>query len=164
MEIYIDQILQIDSEFNRDWLLNLSRDSGLGANVSVVYIYSLLEQSIPYPLKNGSHVYIGESCRIKNATGIRFGQHISSGEFEGKNRNTNFTLSKYYWSGRSLRLRIYKVSAGENKKIESSLLIEHLNKYGAYPIAQGASCNKTTYESVCKCKSLQCIEGAIENA
>ena len=163
MEVYIDQVIKIDTEFNRDWLLNLGRDSGLGSNVSVVDVYSLLDQSIPYPIKLGSHVYIGESCR-KDATGIRFGQHISSGEFTGKNRNTNFALSKYYWSGVKLRLRVYKVANGTNKHIESFLLTEHLNKYGAHPIAQGASCAKITYEKVCRFQVANYIESVVKNA
>ena len=48
----------------------------LNAHAKVVYVYSLDEQWINYPFKNGQIIYIGEACRKNENTAERFGQHF----------------------------------------------------------------------------------------
>jgi hypothetical protein len=127
---------------NRQTLVDLKRNKILGDNVDLIYIYSLVDEQVVYPKKSGSIVYIGEAGR-QNNTGTRFGQHISTKAIVGGDTGTNYTLSHYYWSKKELRLRIYLLNTNNNSKarktLEGQLLQVHLKKYGAHPIAQGAS-------------------------
>jgi len=130
------------TDSDRQALVNLKRDKKLGNNVGVIYIYSLIDEQVSYPKESGSIVYIGEAGR-KKKTGTRFGQHISTEENVGGDTGTNYTLSYYYWCGKALKLRIFLLNTTNNSKarkaIEGQLFQIHLEKYGAHPIAQGAS-------------------------
>lgn len=114
----------------------------IAPSVNVIYIYSLVDSSIPYPNKEGKVLYIGESCKHKQPTGLRFSQHIASSEYGARGRNINYTLHKYYWNGIKLSLDIYDVgdvTNEERKAIERDLINAHIKLYGAPPIAQGTS-------------------------
>jgi len=138
----IEITVQKDTDSNRQALVDLKRHEKLGDSVDLIYIYSLDEEQVAYPKDNGCIVYIGEAGRQKK-TGTRFNQHISTEETIGGDTGTNYTLSYYYWSGKKLRLRIYLLDTKNNSKarkaIEGQLFQAHLKKYGAHPIAQGAS-------------------------
>lgn len=138
----IEITIQKDTDSNRQSLVDLKRHEKLGDGVDLIYIYSLDEGEVAYPKENGSVLYIGEAGRQKK-TGTRFNQHISTGETVGGDTGTNYTLSYYYWSGKKLRLKIFLLVTKNNSKarkdIESQLFQAHLKKYGAHPIAQGAS-------------------------
>lgn len=111
-------------------------------SVNVIYIYSLVDSDIPYPNENGKVLYIGESCKHKQPTGLRFSQHIASNEHGGRGGNINYTLHRYYWNGVKLSLDIYDIGSVTNKqrkKIEKELIDAHIKIYGAPPIAQGTS-------------------------
>lgn len=46
----------------------------------------------------------------------------------------------YYWNGKKLRLKIYKLSNNDNTKDKEKELIKcHVKEYGATPIGQGAT-------------------------
>ena len=130
------------TDSDRQALVDLKRNEKLGDNVDVIYIYSLIDEQVSYPKESGSIVYIGEAGR-KKKTGTRFGQHISTEENVGGDTGTNYTLSYYYWCGKALKLRIFlldtKYNSKARKEIEGLLFQIHLKKYGAHPIAQGAS-------------------------
>jgi len=139
----------IDLEFfkdnassNRDALLQLKGHNSLGDGVDVIYIYSLVDDEISYPNCKGKVIYIGEAGR-KEKTGTRFSQHISTSETTGGDTGTNYTISRYYWLGKKLRLRVYVLDSTNNdvlrKSIELQLFQQHMKLFGALPIAQGAS-------------------------
>lgn len=110
--------------------------------VNVIYIYSLVDSSIPYPNKEGKMLYIGESCKCANPTGLRFSQHITSKSDEGKNANINYALHRYYWNGFKIAVDIFDIGDDlkeRRKEIERDLIESHVKIYGALPIAQGAS-------------------------
>jgi hypothetical protein len=138
----IEITIQKDSDVNRQSLLELKNHENLGNDVDIIYTYSLNDDQVQYPKEMGSIIYIGEAGRQKK-TGTRFSQHISTGENVGGDTGTNYTLSYYYWSGKSLYLRIFLLDTKNNSKarksIEGQLLQAHLKKYGSQPIAQGAS-------------------------
>lgn len=123
-------------------LKNKNHSSYIKQSINVVYVYSLVDSDIPYPNKKGRVVYIGESCKHSQPTGLRFSQHIASSEFGARGRNINYTLHKYYWNGVKLSLDIYdvdNVTKDERKAIERDLINAHIKIYGAPPIAQGTS-------------------------
>lgn len=123
-------------------LKNKSHSSYINKSINVIYIYSLVDSYIPYPNKKGRVVYIGESCKHSQPTGLRFSQHIASKEVGTRGRNINYTLHKYYWNGVKLSLDIYDVgdvTREERKTIERDLINAHIKIYGAPPIAQGTS-------------------------
>lgn len=134
--------IQKGNNSDRQQLLNLKSDSKLGDGVDVVYIYSLIDESINYPNKLGNVIYIGEAGREKK-TGTRFSQHICTEEFKGGDTGTNYTLSRYYWIGKKINLKIYILGSKNNSKarksVESQLFQHHLKVFGAHPIGQGAS-------------------------
>lgn len=138
----IEITIQKDTASNRQSLVDLKNNEKLGDGVDLIYIYSLDEEKVEYPKGEGSIIYIGEAGR-KEKTGARFSQHISTKETVGRDTGTNYTLSSYYWSGRKLKLRIFLLDTKNNsefrKAIEYQLFQAHLKKYGAHPIAQGAS-------------------------
>ncbi len=139
----IELNIQKGTSKNRKELLELQNHSLLSDGVDLVYIYYLMEEEISYPNKNGSIIYIGEAGRKKEATGKRFSQHISSEQNKGGDTGTNYTLSRYYWLGKKIKLRIFLLDSKNNsilrKSIEKQLLQAHLKIFGALPIAQGAS-------------------------
>lgn len=108
----------------------------------MLFIYSLVDNFIQYPNKKGSILYIGEACKYKEPTGLRFTQHISSSPNKDRNRNGNYTLHKYYWSGSKIAIDIFdlgSISRKQRKKFEKILIHSHVKIYGALPIAQGTS-------------------------
>ncbi len=133
--------IQLGAENDRKTLLGLSNHQEMGANAQLVYIYALpnSEPAIPYPLGPGRTVYIGETKR-KTGAGKRFGGHISKSLTEGLSTLINHTLSVYYHHGTPLHLCVFRINDGRSTSdAERVLLRSHLHKYGAYPIAQGAS-------------------------
>ena len=138
--------IQLGTAADRRTLLDLANHEDMGPNAQLVYIYTLgvREPQINYPLALGRTVYIGETKRETGA-GIRFGGHISTSLTEGLSTLINHTLSVYYYSGRALELRVFRVTDGRTtKKAERVLLRAHLHGFGAYPIAQGASGKNNT--------------------
>ncbi|MEZ8149281.1 hypothetical protein [Enterovibrio norvegicus] len=127
---------------DRKKLLSLKNEAMLGDGVDLIYLYSLVDEVINYPSQDGSIIYIGEAGRERK-TGTRFSQHISTEENIGGDTGTNFTISKYYWLGKKLKLEIYILDSQRNKiarkSIESQLFQLHLRRFGALPIGQGAS-------------------------
>ncbi len=138
----IEITFQLKTESNRQALLNLKRHENLGDNIDVIYIYSIIEETIKYPKKEGNIVYIGEAGREK-LTGTRFSQHISTEKNKGGDTGTNYTLSYLYWSGKKLNLKIHLLDSKNNSKarksIEGQLLQAHMKSYGSHPVAQGSS-------------------------
>jgi len=134
--------IQMGTESDRQSLLDLKSDSSLGDGIDLVYIYSLIDDFINYPNKPGNVIYIGEAGRNKK-TGTRFSQHISTKEHTGADTGTNYTLSRYYWMGKKLNLKIYILGSKNDKKyrkdVESQLFKQHIKVFGALPIGQGAS-------------------------
>lgn len=133
-----DKVIQKESDYDRDKLSELT--NMINKNIKVVYIYSLEEEEINYPKKNGNIIYIGEAYREAEPTGKRFTQHISTAYDKGGDNGSNYTISMYYWNGKKLRLKIYKLSNNDNTKDKEKELIKcHVKEYGATPIGQGAT-------------------------
>lgn len=136
----IEKTINKDSNINRKYLLDLKRDGRLGKNVNIVYIYYLENININYPNKNGNVIYIGESGRSSEPTGVRFSQHISTAENCGGDSGTIYCLSNYYWRGNLIKLKVFVVkSKKDRKETEQLFLTSHLKKYGALPICQGTT-------------------------
>ncbi len=137
--------IQLNTDSDRSVLLTLkdaNHNNYIGKGVNVIYIYSLVDSSISYPNKEGKILYIGETCKEANPTGLRFYQHISSKPNEGRNCNGNYTLHKYYWNGFKVAVDIFDigtVSSEKRKEIERDIIEAHVKIYGALPIAQGTS-------------------------
>lgn len=137
--------IQLNTNSDRRVLLTLKDDKHInyiGKGVNVIYIYSLVDLSIPYPNKEGKILYIGEACKNANPTGMRFYQHISSKPDEGKNSNVNYALHKYYWNGFKMVVDIFDIgdiSKEKRREIERELIESHVKIYGALPVAQGSS-------------------------
>lgn len=137
--------IQLNTDSDRKVLLTLKEKNHpnfLGKGVNVIDIYSLVGSYIPYPNKEGKILYIGEACKVANPTGMRFYQHISPKPHEGKNRNVNYTLHRYYWNGFKISVDIFDIGDVSNKirkDIERELISTHVKIYGALPIAQGTS-------------------------
>lgn len=136
-DLIIDELICKGTDKDRQFLVDLRRNVRLQENVGIVYIYSLTEgELINYPIKKGNVVYIGQAKRNNEPTGTRFRQHISTEQDTGRDTGSNYSLTKYYWDGRPLRLRIFQI---ENcKEAEAALLMWHLVNFGSAPIAQGA--------------------------
>lgn len=136
-DLIVDALICKDTDIDRDFLVGLRSNNRLGKNIGIVYVYSLVgDELINYPMKRGNIVYIGQAKRKTEPTGIRFGQHISIEACRGGDTGINYTLTRYYWKGLALRLRIFQ---RENcKETENDLLMWHMINFGAYPIAQGA--------------------------
>ena len=138
----IEITFQLNTESNRQALLNLKKHANLGDKIDVIYIYSIINETIKYPKKAGNIVYIGEAGR-KKSTGTRFSQHISTEKDKGGDTGTNYTLSYLYWSGKKLNLKIHLLDSRNNSKarksIERQLLQAHMKNYGSHPIAQDSS-------------------------
>jgi len=134
---------------NRKTLLELSKDEKLSEKVEIIYIYSIKNKTINYPLRDGQILYIGEACREKEATGKRFSQHISAEKNKGADNGSNYTLSMYYWNNNEIVLNIYIMEDKENRKdLESILLKLHMKKHGSLPIAQGSTGENYTIKSI----------------
>lgn len=137
--------IQLGKVNNRDLLLTLkdkNHPNYIGQRVNVIYIYKLVDSDIQYPNKKGKVIYIGEACKKKEPTGLRFSQHIASKQKGGRGGNINYTLHTYYWNGTKMAIDIFevgKVTDIERKKIEKDLIDAHIKIYGAAPIAQGTS-------------------------
>lgn len=142
--------IKLGTAQDRRTLLGLAKHSDMGSNAQLVYIFSLgvNEPLIPYPKEAGRVVYIGETKRQTGA-GKRFGGHISPSLTEGLSTLTNHTLSVYYHMGKTLFLRVFKVTDGRRPaEAERVLLRAHLYKYGALPIAQGTSGRDNTPKEI----------------
>lgn len=137
--------IQLNTDSDRSVLLTLKDKKHvnyIGKGVNVIYMYSLVDSSIPYPNKEGKILYIGETCKDANPIGLRFYQHIASKPNEGRNCNGNYTLHKYYWNGFKIAVDIFDVGdilPERRKEIERDLIEAHVKIYGALPIAQGTS-------------------------
>jgi hypothetical protein len=139
------------SATDRSSLRALAKDARFGIGKNLVYIYELSEGEPPinYPICEGRILYIGEAGRASEPTGKRFGQHISPSLSKGSDSGTNFVLSQYYHSGRSLALSVYEVlDESSRTRAERDLLVLHLRKYGSPPIAQGATGQGTSVANV----------------
>jgi len=139
IELYIQKD-SIDPRYqDRSELLKLEKNPKLIASNGVVYIYSLVNQTVNYPNRPGKTLYIGEAYRNGGLTGARF-RHISSDTLEANDSNSNWTLTTYYENGLALKLVIYTVRLADERFVFESLLIKkHMVKYGCQPIAQGSS-------------------------
>ena len=137
--------IQLGAENDRSLLLNLKDKNHLnyiGKGVNIIYIYRLVDSDIQYPNKEGKIIYIGEACKKKDPTGLRFSQHIASKKKGGRGGNINYTLHTYYWNGTKLAIDIFEVgnvTDSQRKKIEEELIDAHIKIYGAPPVAQGTS-------------------------
>lgn len=140
MDPCTDIVIQKNSRCNRAHLLSLVRDTNFSSGVSVVYIYSLVDEFVNYPEKIGNIIYIGEAGRSSEPTGRRFGQHISTNDNKGGDTGTIYSLSRYYWLGKRIRLRVFLMENADSRKAkETELLKAHVKEYGALPICQGTS-------------------------
>jgi hypothetical protein len=148
----IELTVQKDATAHRAHLLRLTRHRRLGKDVSIVYIYSLVNSAVNYPDANGRVVYIGQALRQsgKETTGKRFSQHISKAAGGGADTGTNYVLSRYYWLGQALNVKIYiadNMRFGKSaSRLESDLINQHMKQFGAPPIGQGAGCVTFTYQ------------------
>lgn len=162
----IDITIQKGTESDRRVLVDLKRHEKLGDGVDLIYIYYLENELITYPKQNGNIVYIGEAGR-QSKTGTRFTQHISTEESSGGDTGTNYTLSYYYWSGKKLRLKIFLLETTNDSKTRKSMEIQiiqsHLKKYGAHPIAQGASGKNYTVSGITKLDTTDVVEKLISS-
>lgn len=147
----VDITIEKETQNDRQQLLDLNNHINLGKGVEVVYIYSLVDEDINYPLQSGKVLYIGEAMRKKENTGKRF-QHIALSSTKGNNYISNYTLTQYYHLGKKMNLKIYKVIS-QRKKIEQHLLSTHLNKYGSKPIANGSTGKKCTSDYIVNLKA-----------
>jgi len=60
-----------------------------------------------------------------------------------------YALSRYYWSGKKIRIRIYLVNNEEERKaMERRLLRSHVKIYGSLPICQGTTGSSYTTTSL----------------
>ncbi|MEW7912539.1 hypothetical protein [Pseudomonas fulva] len=140
MKPYIDIHIQKNTPLNRQYLLSMVKDAGLAINASVVYIYALVDETINYPDDPGHVIYIGEAGRPTEPTGKRFAQHISTSETQGNDSGTIYSLSRYYWRGKKIRLQVFLVDDSVTRKtIERKLISAHVKKFGALPICQGTT-------------------------
>jgi hypothetical protein len=140
MNLHADVCIQSGTTVDRQYLLDRVRDSALGRDTHVVYIYSLADDVVGYPNKEGQVVYIGEAGRPTEPTGKRFAQHISTEPNIGGDSGTIYALSRYYWTSKAINLRIFLVSnQQERKRIEQDLLCAHVKEYGSLPICQGTT-------------------------
>lgn len=140
MTPYIDVFVQKETDCDRQYLLGRTRDPELGKNASVVYIYSLADEYVNYPEKHGHVIYIGEAGRPAEPTGKRFAQHVSTTLTKGADSGTIYSLSRYYWQGKRLRLQVFLVEdIDQRKKTERLLLNLHVKEFGSLPICQGTT-------------------------
>jgi hypothetical protein len=150
----IELTIQLDTSSHRTHLLELARHGSLGKNVSALYVYSLVDSHVTYPDQEGRVVYIGQAMRAtgNETTGRRFSQHISKGPTTGSDTGTNYVLSRYYWLGKALKVKVYVVHGRFSqtaRELEMKLINQHMRQFGAPPIGQGAACARTTYEARC---------------
>jgi hypothetical protein len=139
LKLLIEKEFQINKEIDRQYMLNLRRSPLLGMGVEVVYIYSLVNDRINYPIKEGTVLYIGEAKRNNEPTGVRF-QHIAKSKIEGANSVNNYTLTQYYYEGYKMKIQIYKVPKNIDRYLlENLLLTLNLYEFGARPMAQGST-------------------------
>lgn len=140
IENHISTTIQKDSDVDRNFLLSLKTDNRLQAGSRIVYVYSLVNECFSYPKRRGEIIYIGEACRHSEATGKRFGQHISADSAYGGDTGTNYALTYFYYSNKKMRLDIFCLCNGANQKdVEKKLLQWFMKTYGSQPIAQGAT-------------------------
>lgn len=140
MTPYIDVFIQKETDCDRQYLLDRVRDPKLGKNVSIVYIYALADEFVNYPEKLGHTIYIGEAGRPTEPTGKRFSQHVSTSPTKGADTGTIYSLSRYYWQGKRIRLQVFLINtADQRKKIERELLNSHVKEFGSLPICQGTT-------------------------
>lgn len=138
IENRISITIQKDSDVNRNYLLSLRKDERLQTDSRIVYIYSFDDESFSYPRGESEIIYIGEACRNSEATGERFGQHISTDPEHGGDFGANYTLSYYYYSNKKLHLDIFCLRKDANQKdVEKKLLQWFVKTYCSQPIAQG---------------------------
>jgi len=145
-------------------LKQLKRHAELGGNVNCIYVYSLLEKEIPYPIKDGKVIYIGEACR-KIQTGARFCGHISENYATGNNYVSNRAISSYYHNGNKIKLQIFtlppETTKSERKSKETELIRSHVKVFGSKPVAQGSTGGSFTGKALSKIIISEAIQRAI---
>jgi hypothetical protein len=132
----MEKIICIPKITNRKQLADLKNDAAIGVNVNVVYVYFLLNSLILYPKNQSNILYIGEAMREKEATGVRFRQHITPSSTEGADTGNNLVLSQYFHAGMKIGLAIFKTDEARTER-ERDLIYSHIHIFGAPPIAQG---------------------------
>lgn len=148
-KLIYNKVIKNDSNYTRDNLKELI--SILNKYTKVVYIYSLEDENINYPKKDGNIIYIGEAYREAEPTGKRFTQHISTDYNKGGDNGGNYTISTYYWNEKKLRLKIYELDNNDNTKDKEKELIKcHVKEYGAKPIGQGVTGANYTIDNLSK--------------
>jgi hypothetical protein len=152
-----------DAKASLALLRGLRNHTELQAAVHCVYVFSLTDSLVPYPSEPGKVIYIGEAWRAKQ-TGTRFGGHISSDLLQGNNYVSNRTLSAYYHNNHKLRLQIYVLnvtSSADRKAAERRLIALHVRRFGARPIAQGATGSSYTAVGLRRLMVLPAEEAAL---
>ena len=136
-------IIHKDFDTNSDTLEEKIRkqipDKDKSESYSLVYIYYLVDKFFQYPCQESDVLYIGktvgENKGNKKSAAFRF-VHLK----DGQDYKQNITLRKYYEQGNVIALDIYEVE--DCDKIEKEWRYSFINKYGALPIADGASYSK----------------------
>lgn len=131
----MQQIIYIPRIANRGELASLQNNHAVGTGVHVVYVYFLLNRLIPYPKGDSNILYIGKTMREAEATGVRFGQHITPSATVGADTGNNLVLSQYFHAGWSVGLAIFETENIDER--ERDLIYAHISLYGSPPIAQG---------------------------
>jgi hypothetical protein len=117
----------------------------------LVYVYSLINTKFKYPNDESNVLYIGHTNgqitkngeeQIKSA-GFRF-KHCMN----GSDNKQNICLGQYYENGFALSLDIYDLKDSSAKEKENEYRYLFLRKYGALPIADGASYNRKKMEQI----------------
>ena len=143
MRLIADITFQYGSESGKAALNALGPHPELLAGSHCVYVYSLADSEVAYPNEAGTVIYIGETCRINEPSGVRFAGHISKSLTEGNNFTTNHTVTAYYYGKRKLRLQIYRLDAckanSDRKSKEKRLIAAHVKRFGSQPIGQGTT-------------------------
>jgi len=148
----IEVEFQINTEEDKSILSVISKNEELKVNTHCVYVYSLADDDILYPIEKGKVIYIGEAWRQNEPTGKRFTGHITKTSNEGNNFTTNRAISSYYYSGFKLKLEVYCLdnvnTEQARKEQEKKLYTLHAKKYGALPIGQGSTGENYTPENL----------------
>ena len=143
MRLVSDIEFEINTESDKSILSSLSNNHDLQNGTHCVYVYSLSNSEIIYPLQLGKVIYIVEASRENEPTGNLFSNHISTTMTQGNNAPTNRAISMYYYSGYKLRLQIYRLdnvtTEIERKDQEKKLYTLHAKLFGALPIGQGTT-------------------------
>ena len=129
----------INAESLQDKIKEQISDKETTESYGLVYIYYLVDKKFQYPCVESDVLYIGKTNGQKHnnqkSAAFRF-VHLK----DGQDYKQNITLRKYYQQGNVIGLDIYEIENCE--EVEKSWRYSFLNKYGALPIADGASYSK----------------------